>query len=137
MKDIQPQRKAQQILDYISNKKGVEFANKMARDHKLISLIYRMRSKAVHEMSGLGESLNFHIERKPKEPYYRDVNRGYMLDGNWVTDNVAELVIPNVFIRNILTDCIDGYLADCSTNNRFPFSNNHITRKPNLSWYDK
>ena len=32
---------------------------------------------------------------------------------------------------------IDGYLSDCARNRRFPFSNNHMTRKPNLSWYDK
>ena len=97
-----------------------------------------MRSKAVHEMSGLGE--NWRSEGKhhlPKEPYYRDVGRDYVQGEEWVSDNVIELVIPNVFVRNILADCIDGYLEDCSNDKRFPFSNNHMTRKPNLTWYDR
>ena len=74
---------------------------------------------------------------RPTVPYYRDVGRGYVMDGNWVSDNVIELVFPNVFIRNILVDCINGYLEECKTNRHFPFSNNGITRKPNLTWYDK
>ena len=130
--------KSEEILEYIKAKKGADFAEKKANDHKLISLLYRMRSKAVHEMSGLGESWSF--ERKSNshtEPYYRDVGRGYVEDDYWVHDDVVELVIPNIFVRNILADCIDGYLSDCARNKRFPFSNNHMTRKSNLSWYDK
>ena len=111
---------------------------KMAKEHQLIFLLYRMRNKAVHEMSGLGEI--WHLEKKdvmPTEPYYRDVGRGYVQSGEWVSDDVIELVIPNVFVRNILADCIDGYIADCRENGHFPFSNNHMTRKHKLSWYDK
>lgn len=136
VKDVLPKGKSQEILEYVEKKKGVEFAEKMAKDHQLISLLYRMRSKAVHEMSGLGESMNYHREFKPTEPYYRDVGRSYVQGENWVSDDVVELVIPNIFIRNILVDCIDGYLEDCRENKRFPFSNNHMTRRHRLSWYD-
>lgn len=129
--------KAERILDHIKTKKGADFAEKKAKEHQVISLLYRMRSKAVHEMSGLGQSMNFHSELKPKEPYYRDVGRSYVEGENIVSDDVVELVIPNVFIRSILLDCIDGYLAECREKRRFPFSNNHMTRKPNLSWYDR
>lgn len=141
--DIKPVKRAvatdksQEILDYIKAKKGSAFADKKAKEHHFISLLYRMRSKAVHEMSGLGESMNFHSELKPTVPYYRDVGRLYVEDENCVSDNVVELVIPNIFVRSILLDCIDGYLSNCRTNRKLPFSNNHITRKPNLSWYDK
>ena len=130
-------KKAEIILNYIKSKKGTEFADKKAKEHQVISLLYRMRSKAVHEMSGLGESMNFHQELKPREPYYRDVGRSYVEGENIVSDDVVELVIPNIFIRNILLDCIDGYLEECREKRRFPFSNNHITRRPNLSWYDR
>ena len=130
--------KSEEILDYIKKKKGVDFAEKIAKDHMIISLLYRMRSKAVHEMSGLGESWSFESKRNGHTaPYYRDVGRGYVEDDYWVHDDVVELVIPNIFVRNILADCIEGYLSDCAQNKRFPFSNNHMTRKPNLSWYDK
>lgn len=129
--------KSQQILDYIEKQQGAVFAEKKAKEHQMISLLYRMRSKAVHEMSGLGELSHDKGHYLPDVPYYRDVGRAYVLDGNWVYDDVAELVIPNSFLRKILVDCIDGYLSDCEKEKRFPFSNNRITRKHKLSWYDK
>lgn len=129
--------KTQKILDYIEKKMGRKFAEDKAREHKLINLLYRMRSKAVHEMSGLGESWKDRHGLQPNVPYYRDVGRGYVLDGDWVYDDVIELVFPNTFIRSILVDCINGYLAECEATKRFPFSNNDITRKPNLTWYDR
>ena len=129
--------KAQEILQYIEQKKGAVAATKLAQEHQLISLLYRMRSKAVHEMSGLGEEWNNEEKHMlPVEPYYRDVGRGYVQGEEWISDNAIELVIPNVFIRNILADCIEGYLEDCKIAKRFPFSNNHMTRKHKLSWYD-
>ena len=129
VKSILPQGMAKEILDYAERKKGYTFAARMATEHQLVSLLYRMRSKAVHEMSGLGESLQLREEFKPAEPYYRDVGRGYVEDGYLVRDEVIELVIPNIFLRNILVDCIEGYLADCLESKRFPFSNDCIMRK--------
>lgn len=128
--------KSNEILSYIEAKKGSEFAKKIAGEHQLISLIYRMRSKAVHEMSGLGESWHWEdSDIKPTEPYYRNVGRSYVQNGEWVSDNVVELVIPNVFVRSILVDCIEGYLSDCKKFKRFPFANNCLSRKHRLSWY--
>jgi hypothetical protein len=129
--------KAQEILDYIGQKYGTAFAEKKAKEHQLISLLYRMRSKAVHEMSGLGSCISVEQRDNPQQPFYRDIGRSYVHDGDWVSDDVIELVIPNIFVRNILADCIDGYLADCATNGHFPFSNNQMNRKHNLSWYDR
>lgn len=130
--------KSEKILTYIKQKNGAAHVARLAKDHQLISLLYRMRSKAVHEMSGLGENWSvINRDYKPKEPHYRNVNRSYVQDGNWVSDTVVELVIPNEFIRHILVDCIEGYLSNCIETNRFPFSNNHMTRKHLLSWYDK
>lgn len=129
--------KAQEILDYIEQKRGSAFAAKKAKEHQLISLLYRMRSKAVHEMSGLGQCINIELRDDPQVPFYRDIGRSYVQDGDWVSDDVVELAIPNAFVRNILADCFDGYLADCAANSHFPFSNNRMNRKHNLSWYDK
>ena len=140
--DIQPVKqiitstKAHEILDYIAKQKGQKFAEKKKEEHQFISLIYRMRSKAVHEMSGLGESTSFRQYLMPQEPYYRDVGRSYVLNGNLVSDNVYELVIPNAFIRNILQDCVNCYLEECKEQKRFPFDNNSMLRKHRLSWYD-
>lgn len=130
-------RKSQEILEYLEKKMGKDFAARKAEEHKMIALLYRMRSKAVHEMSGLGESRNFNKTLRPEVPYYRDVGRSYVQNEDWVSDEVIELVIPNAFIRRILADCIQGYLDDCIVNHRFPFGNNHMLRKPRLTWYDK
>lgn len=141
--DMQPVRKAidsgkaQEILYYVSQKASPSFAEKKRREHQLISLIYRMRSKAVHEMSGLGEIRHFLEYPIPQEPYYREFGREYVLNGDLVSDNIFELMIPNTFIRDILQDCVAGYLEECKRQKRFPFANNGMTRKHRLSWYDK
>ena len=135
MKDIINKGKAEEILWYVKNKKGVDIAQKYAEDHRLISLIYKMRSKAVHEMSGIGRSIKALDGDLPNEPYYMDIDR-MDVDGEYiVAKNIIELVIPNSFLFNILKDCVDGYLSDCELNRRKPFSNN-IKRKCHLSWYD-
>ena len=137
MESLLAKGKSGEILNYLEKKHGAVYAEKKAKEHQLISLLYRMRSKAVHEMSGLGEIWHDKNCYLPDVPYYRDVGRSYVLDGNWVYDNVIELVIPNAFLRKILVDCIDGYLADCELSRHFPFSNNNLKRKHRLSWYDK
>ena len=131
--------KADEIISYIKKKHGDDKATRLAREHQLIYLLYRMRNKAVHEMSGLGEVWNKENKRlKLSEPFYRAVGRHYVENGELVSYNAIELVIPNIFVRNILADCIEGYLKDCKTMKRLPFSNNDwLTRKMTLSWYDK
>lgn len=137
MRDILSSEKAEKILEYVRKRKDAQYAAKKAKEHRLINLIYRMRSKAVHEMSGLGETWSFEEKDfKPTEPYYRDVNRTYVDGNELVSDDVIELVIPNIFVRTILVDCIEGYLANCKVMRRVPFSNNKLTRKHELSWYD-
>jgi len=137
VKDVMATGKSKEILDYIANKQGSVQSQKYAKEHRLIDLIYRMRSKATHELNGLGEEGNLQKKQGNLEPYYFDVGRMYVEGGNVVSDDVYELVIPNAFIRTILVECIEGYLDQCLRSQRVPFSNNDITRKHRLSWYDK
>ena len=136
VKDILKSNKSEEISNYLKRKYSEGSVENVLHEHKLISLIYRMRSKAVHEMSGLGESFMKMIDVFPNEPYYRDVSRLYVYEGNVVSDDVFELVIPNKFLRNILSDCIEGYLEDCKIDKHSPFSNNNISRLYRLSWHD-
>lgn len=137
VKNILHYKKSDEIVEYIQQKRGEAFAMQKAKEHRLIELIYRMRSKATHEMTRLGQELNSKKPYRLTEPYYRDVSRLYVQNGKVVSDNICELVIPNAFIRTLLTDCMDGYLAACLVQKREPFSNNPMTRKHWLSWYDK
>ena len=124
-------------LDFVLVKDVIHSISKKEKGHKFVSLIYRMRSKAVHEMSKHGKGDPFFDKELPEEPYYRQIMRGYKQDGKFAHDEVVELIIPNKFIRKILVDCIDGYIAECKENKRRPFSNNRLTRKFRLSWYDQ
>ncbi len=137
LQDVLRSEKADEILKYLAAKKGDLFANKKANEHRLISLIYRMRCKTTHEMTGLGEETWHYKNCKINEPYYRDIGRIYTFESDVVSDDVCELSIPNNFIRTILADCIDGYLSECAAQCRVPFINNEMTRKHRLSWYDK
>lgn len=134
VKDVIHSNKTEEILDYLK-KKEINIYKK--EEHEFVSLIYRMRSKAVHEMSRHGKENCCFDQELPDEPYYRQVMRGYKLEESIVLDEVVELIIPNKFIRKILVDCIEGYIAECIENKREPFSNNRLTRKFRLSWYDK
>ena len=137
VKDIIHSRKAQEILGYIRKRKGKQFAAQKELEHRLINLIYRKRSKAIHEKTRLGEEMRINTLFEMIEPYYRSVGRIYDIDDEIVTDDIYELIIPNAFIRNILTDCIEGYLRECKEQCRLPFNNNKMTRVHYLSWYDK
>ena len=136
-KDVIKANKADEILKHVALKKGDDFAKQKAKEHRLIALIYRMRSKAVHEMTGLGEEAWHNKEYNFKEPYYRVIGRIYEAGFNIISDDVCELSIPNCFIRSILADCLDGYLTECAALGKRPFENNLMTRKHRLSWYDK
>lgn len=136
-KDIVNTSKAEEILEYLQKTHGAQYADKKAKEHRVVALLYRMRSKATHEMTGLGSEIRFHKRENYTEPYYRDIGRMYVENGNIVSDDVCELVIPNVFVRTILEECIASYLSECKEQNRDPFSHNLMTRKHILSWYDK
>lgn len=136
-KDVVKTNKADEILEYLRKTHGTQYADKKAKEHRLVALLYRMRSKATHEMTGLGSEIKFHKRENYTEPYYRDIGRTYVENEHIVRDDVCELVIPNAFIKTILTDCINSYLSECREEKRDPFSNNRMTRKHILSWYDK
>ncbi len=109
--------------------------------HKFINLIYKMRSKAVHEFGCLG--LENPVERRDNKriPYYSEVIKTYIEEKNnekkEITYRIYELVIPNNFLYDLAENCINNYLEDCLKNKRFPYKNNDgVKRKEYLSWND-
>ncbi len=103
--------------------------------HKLINLIYKMRSKAVHEMSYLGTGFEESIDLV--EPYYIDVMRFYKNVDTIVKDNVYELIIPTNFIYELTKNSIENYLEDCLHKKRHPFQNNsNCKRSVFITWRD-
>ena len=129
--------KADEIAQELRRTKTEEQVTRKLERHRLIRLIYRLRSKVTHELSALGDE---HPLMKPYqcgEPYYREVGRKYIEDGNVVSDHVYELIIPNEFIREIMLDCMDHYLMECVENDHAPFENNSFMRRFRITWYDR
>lgn len=107
------------------------------KKHTLIQLIYKMRSKAVHELSHLGGENKWEFEDSFAEPFYRDKGRLYECNGNIVSDDVIELVIPSIFIYNLVKNAIDNYLDYCLQEQRLPFENNsNFKRTVDITWRD-
>lgn len=128
--------KAEELLKLIERDKGPEIAKKYERNHTLINLLYKMRSKAVHELSRLGRDDKW--EAQYDEPIYRNVKRLYTKDGKIVSDDVVELVFPSKFIYNLVFNVIDKYLNECERQQRLPFENNsNFKRRVTITWNDK
>jgi len=126
-----------ELIKYIINVKGQMYTEKKMKEHRLVNLLYRMRNKLAHELSSPGMDSFFDNDCNFEEPYYCDYGRTYREGNNLVTDDVIELRIPYIFIRNILEDCFQHYTDECIRTKRTPFSHNKMTRTHVLSWYDK
>ena len=131
--------KTNQLLKYIQKKDSSgKKLDKLKKKHTLLNLIYTRRSKLVHEMNNLGGEKFWESENKFREPYYRKMGRLYEYDGDIVFDNVFQLVIPNKFLSDLATICINNYLDYCIDNNQYPFKNNmNFCRRVELSWTDE
>ena len=125
------------LLDLIEKQGGKDIRDRYERKHKFINLLYKMRSKGVHEFGRLGiEHVDERLDNK-EIPYYRDISVGFVENDKLVTYKIYELVIPSKFIYNLVEDCIDNYLDYCLKNKRFPYENNRgIKRKVYISWCD-
>lgn len=137
VKDYMRLGKTEEVIQELRKTRTENEIQKKLEDHRLVKLLYRLRSKVTHELSSLGDEFPLFKPVKYDEPYYRDVSRIYVENGNRVSDHVYELVIPNSFIRNILLSCIENYLKECISESYFPFENNSFMRRFRIAWYDK
>lgn len=127
---------SERLLSLIEKQEGSD--NWYKKNHQFINLLYKMRSKAVHELGYLG--LEDPVERRDNKriPYYREVIKSYIEDKQVKTYKIYELVIPNQFIYDLAKNCINNYLDDCKETKRYPYKNNDgVLRKVYLSWNDK
>lgn len=129
--------KAEKILEIIRREEGRKVVKTYRRNHRLIHLIYKMRSKAVHELSRMGNENKWEIEDGRDEPFYRDMVRLYEFEGNIVSEDYYELIIPNRFIYNLTQNTLSNYFDYCRREIRLPFANkNNNKRAVDLTWRD-
>lgn len=134
VKEFVGKNKESAFVDYISNKIDEKKVNSLKKAHQVINLIYKMRSKLVHEMSSLGSESKY---ENLDEPYYRDMSRMYGIENQFVSDKVYELVFPAKFLFDLTENTIENYLDDCVLTKRDPFKNNKLgMRKVMISWND-
>ena len=129
--------KAEEILTVIRREEGRKEAKNYRRNHSLIHLIYKMRSKAVHELSRMGNENKWEIEDGRDEPFYRDMVRLYEFEGNIVSEDFYELVIPNRFIYNLTQNTLSNFFDFCLKEQRLPLENrSNFKRAVDLTWRD-
>lgn len=104
--------------------------------HKYIALLYRLRSKLVHELNPLGTPIEF-ISNIPsvaygteygpkKEDGTRDINRQ-----KWT------LNFPRKYIYELTKEVIFHRIDTCEEQGILPFPLSNEPRRCELSWYDK
>lgn len=126
-----------ELLNIIKRDKGEKTADQYRKRHTMIRLLYKMRSKAVHELSHIGGENKWEMQDGIDKPFYRDLSRLYKHEDNIVNDNIIELVIPSKFIYELSKNVIDNYLKDCSKNKRLPFENNRTGKRDVVfTWND-
>lgn len=127
--------KAEEILSIIKRDCSEKEYKNYERNHRMINLIYKMRSKAVHELSPLGMESCYALNEGLDKPHYRDVLRLFKSDDNIASSNVFELVIPSDFIYLLTQNVVDNYLDWCDEEQRMPFENNsNFKRLVSISW---
>lgn len=129
--------KAEEILELIRRDEGRKVVKTYRRNHRLIHLIYKMRSKAVHELSRMGNENKWEIEDGRDEPFYRDMVRLYKYEGNIVSEDYYELIIPNQFLYNLARNTLSNYFDYCMREQRLPLANkSNFKRAVDLTWRD-
>ena len=105
------------LMINFAKRKGIKI-NK----YSYINLIYKYRSKIVHEFRLLGS--NFKSMQKYNDITY--LSYGFNNKTRW------EINIPYQFLKNILDECLENFLLDRLKNNQDPFVNS----KSYLNWYE-
>lgn len=108
----------------LCNRKEIKFAEeKDKKRHKYIELIYKNRSKIIHEGNSAG-LIRVKTENNYNTPIYLDYS------SHW------RLVFPYTFLKELFLDCINNYLIEQEKLGLDPFENNINNRKSFYAFYD-
>lgn len=129
---------AEELLGLIEDEKR---RKTLMKEHQYVSLLYRLRSKLVHELNM--PSVLFsrtEVESYGRKPYY--YNSGGGLDNTSYDVELAKrrttwhLVFPPEFLELVFRECLCNYLMDCEEKEIDPFFSNNEDRSSYLAWYD-
>lgn len=129
---------AEELLALIEdeNKRGT-----LMKDHQYVSLLYRLRSKLVHELNMPSPLFSrTEVESDGQLPYYYNIGGG--LDISTFDEDIANmkttwhLVFQPEFLELVFRECLCNYLLDCKKKELDPFFSNDADRSFYLSWYD-
>ncbi len=134
------QENADELLDIIEDERERQ---KMKREHQYIALLYKLRSKLVHE--GNKPYLLFSrtpIENNGQLPFYYSVggdnDKETPYDVKIATQVTTwHLVFPPEFLELVFKECSHNYLLYCKEKNLDPFASNDNRRNFRLTWYDE
>ncbi len=135
-KNFSPQDKEiRQLYEDIKN--GLEIDekdfSKLAKKHRYVDLLYRMRCRVTHEFSDAHIIKNSQI----RKPYYTKCCREYMTQTGIRNDKVWQLIFPVGFVKDLCVNCFENYLKYCIDNHIPPGRNNGMDRLCELTWYSE
>lgn len=100
-------------------KKDARLSDKIDK-HKYSRLIYKWRSKLVHEFHS--PSVVFKNMQNYEYPFYYSMS-----------NKIHQLVFPYEFLKNLFLTSISNYIAECNQNNIDPF---YFNTKNYETWYE-
>lgn len=101
---------------------------KLIREHKYIKLLYKYRSKLVHEMNPPSLVPNDLYNYENISYYHISSLFNENDKGHW------RLVFPYKYIKDLCVNVIDSYLTFCEKEDKDPFDN--LKKKKYLNWYE-
>lgn len=121
------------LLDNEASKKIIESCNDKPHKekHKISNLIYKARSKFMHEFRFPGGTWGFEPIEHKETPFYYSIIDFTCKNPN-EEENYVELIFPYKFLRNLADLSINNYFDFCIKKNIDPFNN----PKKYRHWYE-
>ena len=110
-----------------------EIRNEARKRHQYIKLLYRLRSKLVHELNAIGTPIEFEKDTPM-------ISSGSLIDvdenGKIVTTKHWTLNFPKDYLEKLKGECVFNYIDECYEQDKDPLPVNQELRKCTYSWYD-
>ena len=101
--------------------------------HQYSALIYQMRNKLVHEMTGVGCNANFFAEDSEPVPHMVVLSKH---ERNGVIPYKWTLHIPIGFLKLCLLESTENYLNECQLQQKHPLGDYSPEQKSIFAFYD-
>lgn len=112
---------SQELQEILNNIKIPKKQKSIKDKHTYIELLYKCRSKLLHEGNLIG-GIQTVEENRYEYPIY------FKVSDYW------KLIFPYTFLKELFMNCINNYLEECKKDKKDPFENNDMEKRK--AFYD-